>query len=569
MPHYSISYSNAASRIIQIEVVFQNIHQSETYLQLPAWRPGRYELGNFAQNIVSFKIYNSSKEELSFQKVTKDKWKVDTENVNEITVVYTYYAADLNAGSTFLCDDFIYMNPVNCCIYIEDRIDEPCTLALLVPDNYTTAIGLPALSKNIFTAKNFHELVDSPFISGTTLQHKTYECYGTTFYVWFNGTILVDWNKVLKDFKAFTHAQYEAFSSFPFHEFHFLNHVLPYPAYHGVEHLTCTVISLGPAEKVMGELYEELLGISSHELYHCWNIKTIRPLEMMPYDYTKENYSELGYVAEGVTTYMGDQMLLRSQVFSRDEWKKTFNQQLEKHFQNFARFNMSVAQSSFDTWLDGYKAGAPNRKVSIYTEGCLCAFMADILIRKTTENEKSLDHAMQWLYDNFGLKNKGYAKDDYQKALELTSGLSFENFFVDYYYGTKDYQPLLKECLDYLGYELQVTQRDKNYETDFGIKLLKENHQFVVKAIFPTSEVAQKGIALNDKILKVNGADFNELEQLKGENITITFENHFLQEKNITLQKANYFKKYSIERIHSMTEQQARNYAIWAGVIVK
>ena len=568
MAHYTISYQNAATQLIHIKVKFENIQAEKTYLQLPAWRPGRYELGNFAQNIVSFNITAEAKN-IAFRKVTKDKWEADTKGIAEIEVNYTYYAAELNAGSTFLCDNFIYANPVNCCIYLEGKLNEPCTLQLQVPDNYTTAIGLPSTEKNTYRAADFHELADSPFISGTTLQHKTYECAGTTFYIWFNGAIEVDWNKVLKDFKAFTVAQQEAFGSFPFPEFHFLNHILPYNAYHGVEHLTSTVITLGPTEKVMGELYEELLGVSSHELYHCWNIKTIRPAEMMPYDYTQENYFRLGYVAEGVTTYMGDQMLLRSQVFGRDDWKKTFDQLLERHFQNFARHNMSVADSSFDTWLDGYKQGAPNRKVSIYTEGALCAFMADVLIRKNTANQKGLDHVMTLLYEQLGKQQKGYTAKDYQLALENTSGISFHDFFSNYYYGTENYEPLLRECLEYLGYELIVRNRDNIYETNFGFKALKEGNAFVVKAVYPNSEAQQKGLYINDKIITVDNEELKELKQLNDivETVKIKTANTFLAEKEITLCKGDYYKKYTIERIHEMSEIQARNYAIWAGVV--
>jgi len=570
MAHYTFSYTNPATRLIHISAKFTNLKSDVVYLQLPSWRPGRYELGNFAQNIVSFKVF-SADEELAFSKVTKDKWEVDAFGYNEMEVRYTYYAADLNAGSTFLCDDFMYANPVNCCMYIEGNLDEPCTLQLEVPQHYEVAIGLPATDKFIYQAADFHQLADSPFIAGTTLQHKTYQSNGTTFYVWFNGKIEVDWNKVLHDFKAFTDAQFDAFGSFPFPEFHFLNHILPYSAYHGVEHLTTTVITLGPSEQVMTSLYDELLGISSHELYHCWNIKTIRPEEMMPYDYTRENYSRLGYVAEGVTTYMGDQMLLRAHVFTRDEWKKTFDQLLERHFQNFGRFNMSVAESSFDTWLDGYKPGVPNRKTSIYTEGALCAFMIDMLVRKNTRNENGLDDIMRLLYERFGKRKKGYGISDYQALLEDVAGYSFESFFMDYYHGTEDYEPLLRECLQYIGCELKTTVRDNAYETAFGFKALKEGNHYVVKAIYPGSEAEQLGLELNDKITEVNGAEMKDLMQLneavKVQSSKFKVQSMLHKEKEIALNKGDYYKKYTIERIHQMDEAQARNFAVWAGVV--
>jgi predicted metalloprotease with PDZ domain len=187
-----------------------------------------------------------------------------------------------------------------------------------------------------------------------------------------------------------------------------------------VEHTNSTVIALGPSYGVMNNKgYEDLLGVSSHELFHAWNIKTIRPVEMMPYDYSRENYSRLGYVAEGVTTYYGDVMLLRSGVFTEEQYLKTFNELLEKHFNNFGRLNLSVADSSFDTWLDGYKQGVPGRKASIYTEGALCAFMLDIIIRKNSNNKRSLDDLMRLLYEEFGKKQRGYSEGEYKSAAEL------------------------------------------------------------------------------------------------------------------------------------------------------
>ena len=187
----------------------------------------------------------------------------------------------------------------------------------------------------------------------------------------------------------------------------FIFQITPYKSYHGVEHTKNTVLLLGPAEDIMDERYEDLLGVCSHELYHTWNIKAIRPKEMLPYNYTKENYFRTGFVAEGVTTYMGDLMLYNSSVFNWDEFIKTQNQNLERHLMNYGRFNLSVADSGFDNWLDGYKIGAPDRKVSIYPDGALCMLMIDLEIIHNTNGKSSLHTVMKDLYNNFRIKRKG------------------------------------------------------------------------------------------------------------------------------------------------------------------
>jgi predicted metalloprotease with PDZ domain len=168
-----------------------------------------------------------------------------------------------------------------------------------------------------------------------------------------------------------------------------------------------------------------------------------------------------------------------------------------------------------------------------------------------------------------GKQQKGYTAKDYQLALENTSGISFQYFFSNYYYGTESYEPLLGECLEYLGYELIVSNRDNIYETNFGFKALKEGNAFVVKAVYPNSEAQQKGLYINDKIITVDNEELKELKQLNNivETVKIKTVNTFLAEKEITLCKDDYYKKYTIERIHEMSEIQARNYAIWAGVV--
>ena len=164
-----------------------------------------------------------------------------------------------------------------------------------------------------------------------------------------------------KDSSKFTQSQINHFGDFPVDEYHFLFQITPYLSYHGVEHTKNTVLLLGPSDDLMTERYDDLLGVCSHELYHTWNIKSIRPIEMLPYDYSKENYFRTGYVAEGVTTYMGDLFLINSKVFSWDDFIKTQNQNLYRHLMNYGRFNLSVADSGFDSWLDGYKMGTPDR----------------------------------------------------------------------------------------------------------------------------------------------------------------------------------------------------------------
>ncbi len=542
-------------------------------------------MGNFAKNVQKWQAFDEKGNSLAFEKTKKDCWKVQTKGVSEIHIKYNYYAAELNAGSTYLDAEQLYMNPVNCCVFIPERINEKCELQLQLPDYYKVAIGLispsfkPIEPPNAFVFSDFHELADSPFIASNTLQCQQFGCNDVDFYIWFQGECNPDWAVLICDFKKFISEQMLMMKAFPAKAYHFLFHILPYKTYHGVEHLTSTVITLGPGYNLMkGLLYEDLLGVSSHELYHAWNVKTIRPIEMQPYDYTQENYSKLGYVCEGITTYYGDFLLFRSGVFNEGQYLKTFADRLQKHFDNFGRYNLSVAASSFDTWLDGYTKGVANRKTSIYDEGCLLAFITDVFIRKHSNNKYSLDDVMHYLYNEFALKRKGYSELDYKGVVEYFANNSFDKIYVNQINGTADYRPVLVEAMDYIGCELVMNPTAQYHEHSLGMKVSETNGICKVSAVYPGSVADKAGIALNDELIAVNNM------QIKADAISSNFTewcNYFLSKNNDAIiltiassrvlkdaklipQPTNYYSVVSMQKQKSASDAQKNNFELWS-----
>tara|TARA_R110000737_G_scaffold350964_1_gene391643 strand:+ start:6275 stop:7987 length:1713 start_codon:yes stop_codon:yes gene_type:complete len=564
---YTLSSEQANQQYIHIEAVFP-VNADQTLVYLPTWRPGRYELGNFAKNVKHFQIFGSDNKPVNFKKTHKAVWEAETSGQKSIRVVYQYYANELNAGSTFLSPDQLYVNPVNCFVFTDETKKLPIEVDLKVPSNYEIACNLKSEGHKLF-ADSFDKVADSPFIASATLEHDSYVVGVTTYHLWFQGLLKIDWERVKKDFIAFTEKQVEKFLEFPVKDYHFLFQITPYKAYHGVEHCASTVILLGPSYAVFGDYYSELLGVSSHELYHTWNVKAIRPIEMFPYDFKEENFSELGYICEGVTTYMGDLFLLKSKVFNLEQYKKEFNAQLQKHFDNQGRFNYSVAESSFDTWLDGYLPGAPGRKVSIYTEGCLLAFVTDIRIRKATDNKYGLDHLMKRLYFDYALQNKGVSEEDYIAELKNLTGEDWSELFNDYFHGTKAYEVILSDALDYIGMEL-IHEPSKSYsEANLGIKTIANGQNFSIQSLFPGSTADMGGIMLEDEILAVNGyACQGELDKW--------LELHDDEQKRLLIQRKGkvmeialpelqrtFFNIYSIQELKSQSNSQKKALEAW------
>ncbi|MFO0359273.1 MAG: M61 family metallopeptidase, partial [Flavobacteriales bacterium] len=455
MVEYHVFHEHPHRKFIQFEAVFPNTPGQSLQLQLPSWRPGRYELGNFAKNIRSFEAFDEKNQKLSTRKITKDLWEIQACNDSKITIKYHYYCAELNAGSSYTDTHLLYMNPVNCFFYNKANQEQPYRVTLNVNGDNKIACGLKKEAPNVLLATGFDELADAPILASPHLQEYHYISHNIPFSIWISGNIQFNKEKLINDFNAFTDEHFKLFGDIPCEEYHFLFHFPPYFVRHGVEHHNSTVIAMGPAtEFATGTGYTDLLAISCHELFHTWNIKNIRPIEMMPYDFTKENYSDLGYVAEGVTTYYGDLLLYRCGLIDENEWQGVLKEAIQEHLDNQGRFNISVAESSRDTWLDGYAAGIPWRKVSIYNEGCLIAFITDAFMQQATEKKKSLDDVMRLLYERFGKKQKGYTSHDYKALVEEVAGQNANFIFEKLIYGTADYLPYIIEALNFFGYVL-------------------------------------------------------------------------------------------------------------------
>ncbi len=572
---YSISAQNPHRHFIDIEVVNPVVNTDKLLVQLPAWRPGRYELANFAQNIQQWQIFDENDNPLRYKKITKDCWEIETSGVSQVKVVYNYFANQLDAGASYYDENQLYVNPVNCLVYFPEYINDKCRLTLKeLPADYKVASGMNFNQFYEAELADFHELADSPFIASNSLTHEVYSVGEFVFHIWIQGEAQPDWNRVKMDFYNFSRVQIEMFGELPVREYHFLFQLPNFKFYHGVEHLNSTVIALGPGYKLMSpDVYNDFLGISSHELFHSWNIKSIRPIEMFPYDYTKENYTNLGYVAEGVTTYYGDLMLMRGGVYPWEEYALELQKFMHRHFHVFGRYYQTLAESSYDTWLDGYKPGIPDRKVNMYVKGMMVAFILDMHLRYDTNNEKSLDDVMRILYNDFAKQGRGYSEEDYLQIVSEVSGNDYRRFFEEYIWGLMPLEEALEEAYNYIGCSIALTSSPIIYESHFGFKLKSETaFKNIIGQVAPDSPADKAGLSINDEVIGVNGLilennlhDFLTIEM--GKHVTLNIIRNKKQ-MDIAMQQTSeeYFPIYTVVKIPIASEKQRENFRKWAGV---
>lgn len=506
MIHYAISVKSPATQYIKIDLWFEADPARPTEVCLPYWRPGRYEAGLFAANVKDVECDDSSGTRVAVRKISRDRWQIASGHSGSLHLSYLYYAATLNAGSTYVDDHQLYVNPVNCLMFLPDRRDESCEVKFLISDNWKVATALREREKHVFRARTYDELADSPFIASPQLKATFFEVAGLRFDLWFQGECKPDLNRLRKDLSLVIREQLELFKTFPTDRYHFLFQILPYRYRHGVEHISSTVIAFGPGYALMTpDVYEDFLALCSHEFFHIWNVKTIRPADFLPYDYTRENYSELGYVYEGVTTYYGDLLALRAGVMREATFLKELEEWIRRYAHNYGRRSQSVAQASWDTWLDGYRESAPHRKVSIYNEGALLALCLDFIIRRNTEGAASLDDVLRRMNEEFGNLKKGYTRHDYKRILETTSGEKLDEFFARYIEGTDTYLDLLNTLLPLAGLQIRTVENPVICERDFGFKVSSGNSRTVVTVTAPGSLAESAGLMPGDEIKAVNG----------------------------------------------------------------
>jgi predicted metalloprotease with PDZ domain len=503
MIHVSLSTPRIHRKMVKVRVSFNHSEKNQI-VQLSSWRPGRYEMGNFAKNISHVKAFDSSNASLEVRKTEKDKWCITCNADEQITFEYFYCAAELNAGSTYVNSQMLYVNPVNCIPFLPGRANENYSVEIL--DSYAhLSCGLPHEGNKMF-AQNFDELADSPFVASHNREVLSEEIDGVTFQANIFGITNLNFERFWNDVRSYTQLQLNIFGEFPVSKYRYLLHFTPYFMHHGVEHTTSTVIVMGHGENFdREEKHNEMLAICSHELFHTWNVKTLRPVEMMPYDFTKENYTQLGYVDEGVTTYYGDLCLRRSNVWNNDLWKQSLEKWLNTHHRNYGRFSYSVADSSIDTWLDGYTPGVPWRKVSIYNEGALLSMILDIELIAATEGTKSLDNVMHNMYHTFAKNKKGYSVEDYWKSLESAGLSNAQDFRKNIADKAVDYSEHLKNAFDKIGVQLEWTTSVLATERLFGFSVDIQMGKSKVTSVCMNSAADLGGLWYGDEILEIDG----------------------------------------------------------------
>lgn len=501
---YILSFLQPTEQLIRVEI--QGVSNSENPIfQHPKWRPGRYEVQRFDKLFADVKAFDEKGETLLVQQISTHEYKIQLAAGQKFSLQYHFYANQRDSGGCVFDSNGIYINPCNLFMYQNENFDEACEWQMNIPAHYQIACGLKREGNTLY-ANDFHELADSPLFASDNLLHHIFQVKDLTVNLWFMGECKPDIAKIEADFGAYSAAQIALFGDCPVSEYHYLLLMLPYRFRHGVEHQTNSVNTFGPAYTLMKkDHYESFLELCSHEFFHTWNVKYLRPADMYPYNYSKENYSHLHYVTEGVTSYYGDVMLLKSGLYDIKRFVDNINNELADHYAMGGKDYISLETASFKSWINGYGVdmGIPNRRISFYTKGYLVAFLLDYEIRKASNDAYSLDNVLYDMYQNIAKRDKrGYTKEDYKETAErYANGKKLDEFFAQFIEGIASLDEKLKEAGEYFGLKLHYKAASAPADNLFGLQL---NGNFV-QNVLPNSPAAKAGIGKFDEIMAVNG----------------------------------------------------------------
>jgi predicted metalloprotease with PDZ domain len=440
---FTVSIPKPHTHMLEVEVRIKREVDSaakEQVLVMPVWTPGSYLIREFERHVQDFAASDASGRPLQWEKINKDSWRITTNGARDWRASYRVYANELSVRTNEVNSDHAFWNNAALLMYLDGFLNAPSTLRVLAPQPWKVATGLPPApgQKNTFRAENFDVLYDSPF-EASNFKTLSFEVKGVPHRIVIDGEGNYDPEKMRADVKKIVETEVELMGGeIPYHDYTFILH-LRANAGGGLEHLNSTALGysrfgFGPEPKERSEgvnsagpgapplrTYRGFLSLVAHEFFHLWNVKRIRPDALGPFDYTKENYTKLLWVAEGITDYYARLVLRRAGLISDQDFLRENAKAIQALQNTPGRLVMSVEESSFDTWIKYYRQdeNSVNSQVDYYDKGAILGLLLDLEIRKQSHGAKSLDDIMRYLYAEFYKKNRNYTPQDVQKACEL------------------------------------------------------------------------------------------------------------------------------------------------------
>jgi predicted metalloprotease with PDZ domain len=496
---YTVSLAHPEQHLFHVTMQIPDV-SGEVTVQMPAWN-ALYQVRDFSAHVRQVQAFIGS-EAVPIEDLDKLTWRVHASGT--ITVRYDTYWDEPGPFATQLNAEHAFINPAMILMYVPERRSESATLLVDdVPGEWSVASTAAKLSEgkepehNFFVASSYDVMTDSPLEAG---KFEKFEVSGLTPAI----TAVVHgdrWKKrnVEEMLRRVCAYELKLMGGAPYERYTFIFHTgkAATGAGGGMEHANSTAI--------YARSEDDLPNVSAHEFFHLWNVKRIRPATLEPVDYTKEQFTRALWFAEGVTSTYAAYTLVRTQLWSKEQFYFDLGAQITELESRPANRWQSAEQSSLDAWLEKYPMyNRPQNSVSYYTKGQVLGVLLDILIRDRTNNEKSLDDVFRLMNTEFAQKNRTYRDSlDVRLCAEKVAGGSFQDFFQRYVAKAEPfpYQTLLPLA----GLELRAAERKRPVLGFYAERDSAGN--LIVRELDPESAAAGAGLRIGDAISAWNGAE--------------------------------------------------------------
>ncbi len=497
--------------VIDIPDFVDTIGSGPIRLVMPTWTPGSYLIREFSRNVldlVAFDIDLDTK--LISRKISKNTWEVEPNGATSVRVKYKVYAFEFTVDTSYLDNQHGIINGASVFMYVSGLEHEECRLTVL-PDQKWKVIstGLEVATEEgegaeSFKVPNFDILVDSPIEVGNQEIH-SFDVMGVKHEVSIFSQREFDRAKFVSDLQRIVETEVKVFTELPYKRYVFLVDFSG-DNYGGLEHLNSThciapIYRLEPAQE-----YKQLLSLFSHEFFHAWNIKRMRPVGLGPFDYTNETYTKSLWISEGITSYYDDLIIRRSGIYSAGDYLDAFCSNINIMKSLPGSKWQSAEESSFDTWIKHYRQGenSPNVLSSYYIQGTVIGWMLDMEIMKATGSAKNLDDPLRKLYQQTFANEKRAFKDNEFEILceEIIGTNACKEIFNSRVRGRNDVD--FDKYLSYAG--LKLTPKKPQIEQGFlGIKTRQDSGRLIVAGVLAQSAAESSGLSVSDEIVAVDG----------------------------------------------------------------
>jgi predicted metalloprotease with PDZ domain len=522
--HYDLSVSSIAGHLIDVVLTINSSSRAGQTLRLPAWIPGSYMIRDFAKHIIKLQAQTDSGVVVPVTKSDKQTWHLPP---CESTIIVTYqiYAYDLSVRGAYINEQYAFFNGSNIFLEVVGQSDLPCSLSLnhcnypkLTADNVATTMPVFLVGTDdpsmLYHADNYAELIDHPVLIGE-FDKQLFTAGELEFELVFAGGHQSDMQRIANDLAQICQQHLSLFTApAPIQRYLFIT-LLTDAAFGGLEHRASTALmfarnDLAHANEpaIPSEAYRSFLSLCSHEFFHTWHVKRIRPVELVEGSLATETYTEQLWIYEGITSYYDDLLVQRSKVISIEDYLVVMGR-------NKGRLKQSVAASSYDAWTKFYKQdeSAINHIVSYYNKGAVIAMCLDLLIRQQSQYQYSLDNVMRYLWDTYGRTDTPTHSSVIHDILIKQFGLDLSEFLAAAVHGTQELPTaeLLAEFGVRLNYRTPKDNNDKGgtaekqgIKHDFGVSYKAKETGIEISQVVEQSSAYDAGILVGDIVIALD-----------------------------------------------------------------